>query len=91
MTKFFAVVFAVGLSLAGVTAADAAGGCGIGWHQNAYGRCVHNWADPDAHACARGWHLGPEGHCIANYAHPDLHACARGWHLNPYGHCVANY
>lgn len=91
MTRFFAVVFAVGLSLVSVTAADAAGGCGIGFHRNAYGRCVANYANPGMHACARGWHLNGYGHCIANWAHPGMHACARGWHLNGWGHCVRNW
>jgi len=93
MKTFFAVMLCVvGVSMAaGISTADAAGGCGAGWHRNAYGRCVQNWAVPAAHACARGWHVGPGGACVANWARPAYHACARGWHLNRWGRCVANY
>jgi hypothetical protein len=92
MKTFLAIMICVGVSLAAsITAADAAGGCGIGLHRNAYGHCVRNWADPGAHACARGWHMGPGDHCIANWAHPAAHACARGWHLNGNDRCVRNW
>ena len=41
MKKLFAVVvFAA--SIAAVTGAQAAAGCGPGWHPNAWGRCVRN-------------------------------------------------
>ncbi len=80
-----------GASFASVAPADAAGGCGRGFHRNAYGHCVANYAYPGMHACARGWHLGPGGHCIANWARPAAHACARGWHLNRWGRCVRNW
>ncbi|HSM94576.1 MAG TPA: hypothetical protein VLT91_00930 [Rhizomicrobium sp.] len=66
MTKFFAVIFAVGLSMAAVSAAEAAGGCGIGWHRGPHGGCLRNYAHPAMHACPRGYHLGPYGHCRAN-------------------------
>lgn len=41
MKYLFAAVVVAG-SLAGVGAANAAGGCGPGWHPNYYGRCVPN-------------------------------------------------
>jgi hypothetical protein len=63
MTKFYAVIFAVGVSLAGVSAANAAGGCGEGWHRGPHGGCLHNYVHPAMHACPRGYHLGPHGHC----------------------------
>ncbi|WJR81163.1 hypothetical protein [Bradyrhizobium sp. NP1] len=37
---FAAVVLAS--SLAGLSAANAAGGCGPGWHRGPYGRCMPN-------------------------------------------------
>ena len=41
MKYLFAAVVAAS-SLAGLSAANAAGGCGPGWHPNYYGRCVPN-------------------------------------------------
>ena len=67
MTKFFAVIFAVGMSLAAVSAAEAAGGCGEGWHRGPHGGCIRNWAHPADHACTRGWHLNAYGHCVRSW------------------------
>jgi hypothetical protein len=67
MTKFFAVIFAVGVSMAGVSAADAAGGCGVGWHRGPHGGCLRNYVHPARHACPRGYHIGPHGHCRASW------------------------
>jgi hypothetical protein len=46
--------------------ADAAGGCGEGWHRGPHGGCLRNYEHPGWHACPRGYHLGPYGHCRAN-------------------------
>jgi hypothetical protein len=67
MTKFFAVIFAVGVSLAAVSAADAAGGCGWGWHRGPHGGCLRNYDHPGWHVCPRGYHLGRYGHCRPNF------------------------
>ena len=82
MKQIFALAFAAGLSLAAVSASQAApvapvspsddiviqvaGGCGPGWHRGPYGGCRQNYANPAAHACPRGWYAGPYGRCRAN-------------------------
>ena len=43
-----------------------AGGCGPGFHRGPYGGCLHNYANPAAHACPRGYHVGPYGGCRGN-------------------------
>jgi hypothetical protein len=67
MTKFYAVIFAVGVSLAGVSVANAEGGCGIGWHRGPHGGCLRNYVYSAWRACPRGYHLGRYGHCRPNW------------------------
>lgn len=70
MQKIIAMLFAFGLilsgSLASVSVAEAAGGCGVGKHRGPYGGCLNNYANPAAHACPRGYHVGPGGGCKGN-------------------------
>jgi hypothetical protein len=42
MTKFFAIAFTLGLGIATLSAAQAAGGCGRGFHRGWHGHCVRN-------------------------------------------------
>jgi len=65
MKYLFAAVLALG-TVASFSAAEAAGGCGPGWHRGPYGGCRRNYANPAAHACPRGWYPGPYGRCRAN-------------------------
>ena len=65
MKYLFAAVL-VASSFAGFSAANAAGGCGPGWHRGPFGGCRRNWANPAAHACPRGYHVGPYGGCRGN-------------------------
>jgi hypothetical protein len=70
MQKIIAMLFALGLilsgSLAGVSVAEAAGGCGVRNHRGPYGGCLNNYANPAAHACPRGYRVGPGGGCKGN-------------------------
>ena len=66
MNKVLAFVLAAGFSLAAISSAEAAGGCGEGWHRGPHGGCVRNWVHPAWHACPRGYHVGPYGHCRGN-------------------------
>ena len=65
MKYLFAAVLVAG-SFASFSAANAAGGCGPGWHRGPYGGCRRNYARPWLHACPRGWYLGRYGRCRAN-------------------------
>ncbi|MBR0692607.1 GCG_CRPN prefix-to-repeats domain-containing protein [Bradyrhizobium lablabi] len=42
MKYLFAAAVLVATSFAGLSAANAAGGCGPGWHRGPYGGCVRN-------------------------------------------------
>ena len=42
MKYLFAAAVLVTTAFAGISAADAAGGCGPGWHRGRYGGCVRN-------------------------------------------------
>jgi hypothetical protein len=68
--KIIAIAFAASMALTGslatVTAASAAGGCGAGKHRGPYNGCLNNYANPAAHACPRGYHVGPDGGCKGN-------------------------
>jgi hypothetical protein len=66
MKNVLALILAAGFSLATISSAAAAGGCGEGFHRGPHGGCVRNWTNPAAHACPRGYHLGPNGHCRGN-------------------------
>ena len=66
MKKLLALILVAGFSAAAISSADAAGGCGAGWHRGPYGGCLRNYADPAAHACPRGYHIGPGGACRGN-------------------------
>lgn len=80
MTRVLAVVFAVAFSLVAASAADAAGGCGIGWHRGPYGGCRQNYVGPPVVVAPRAVVVVPEGR-----------VCPYGTHLGPYGHCRTNY
>lgn len=85
MKQLFALAFAAGLSLAAVSASQAApvapvgqtggiviqvaGGCGPGWHRGPYGGCRRNWVAPP----------------------PAFRVCPRGYHRGPYGRCRPNW
>ena len=56
----------VATTVAGFGSANAAGGCGPGFHRGPYGGCLQNYANPSAHACPRGFYVGPGGRCRAN-------------------------
>jgi hypothetical protein len=43
LKKILIATLAVGATLAGVSAADAAGGCGPGFHRGPYGGCRANY------------------------------------------------
>jgi hypothetical protein len=66
MKNVLALVLAAGFSMAAISSAMGAGGCGEGFHRGPHGGCVRNWADPAAHVCPRGFHVGPHGHCVGN-------------------------
>ena len=86
MKQIFALAFAAGLSLAAVSASQAApvapvgpsediviqvaGGCGPGMHRGPYGGCRRNWSG------------GPG---------PGFRVCPRGYHRGPYGRCRPNW
>ncbi|WP_407169889.1 GCG_CRPN prefix-to-repeats domain-containing protein [Bradyrhizobium sp. ORS 111] len=42
MKYLFAAAILVTTAFAGMSAAEAAGGCGPGWHRGPYGGCVRN-------------------------------------------------
>ena len=42
MKYLFAAAVLVTTAFTGISAADAAGGCGPGWHRGPYGGCVRN-------------------------------------------------
>lgn len=56
MKYLFAAAVLVTTAFAGISAADAAGGCGPGWHRGPYGGCVRN----RVRACPYGfaWRYG---------------------------------
>ena len=60
MRFLFAAVAAVGC-LIGSSAAQAAGGCGEGYHRNVNGYCV-----PNGPACGYGYHRNVNGYCVPN-------------------------
>lgn len=84
MTKILAAVFAVGMSVAFLaSAADAAGGCGPGWHPNRWGRCVRNvYYHPGIVVAAPG---------VGIVVRTPGRVCPYHWHLNRWGHCVRNW
>lgn len=55
---------------AATMAADAAQGCGPGWHRNGWGTCVRNvWVAPVRYACGRYWHWSNRrGRCVRDHA-----------------------
>jgi len=73
MNKFLVVAFALAVSLATASAADARGGCGIGWHRGPYGGCRRN--------------EGPVivGPVVGPVVAAPMRACPWGYHLGPYG------
>ena len=66
MQYLFIAAVLVASTFASFSAANAAGGCGPGWHRGPYGGCLRNFANPAAHACPRGFHIGPYGGCRGN-------------------------
>lgn len=68
MKKLIAVlVIAAAGAMALATGADAAGGCGHGWHPNSWGHCVRNAVYVDPRACGYHWHWSNYwGHCVRN-------------------------
>jgi hypothetical protein len=89
MKQIFALAFAAGLSLAAVSASQAApvapvspsddiviqvaGGCGPGWHRGPYGGCRRN------------------GVGVVVVPGPAYRVCPRGYHRGPYGRCRPNW
>ncbi|HUO88123.1 MAG TPA: hypothetical protein VMU08_03040 [Rhizomicrobium sp.] len=67
MNKVLAILLAAGFAMSAIASADAAGGCGPGWHRGPHGGCLRNYEHPAWHACPRGYHVGPYGHCRANW------------------------
>jgi hypothetical protein len=76
MKKYLAIGAGVLLLFVGASSADAAGGCGIGFHRGPYGGCRANGGPvvvapvgpvgrvifaPLGRACPVGYHLGPQG------------------------------
>ncbi len=51
----------IGLSVSYTSTANAANGCGFGWHRTGWGNCVHNYPGRWAH----GFH-GYHGRCWYN-------------------------
>jgi hypothetical protein len=77
MKKLFAVLVIAAASIATVSTADAAAGCGPGWHRDFWGHCVRNRAAVVVAA--------PGGAVVVG------RACPRHWHWSGYwGHCVHN-
>ena len=66
MNKVLAVLLAASFSIAAISSATAAGGCGEGWHRGPHGGCLRNYEHPAWHACPRGYHVGPHGGCRGN-------------------------
>ena len=70
-----ATVAAAGCLL-GSSLAQAAGGCGVGYHPNGYGNCVPN-GPVGGPGCDAAAHMTPGG-CV----------CNQGAYRNGTGHCV---
>ena len=46
MKRLILIALAVGAVLSAVPSAEAAGGCGVGWHRGPYGGCRRNAGPP---------------------------------------------
>jgi hypothetical protein len=85
MTRFLVVAFTVAVTLAAASAAEARGGCGLGWHRGPYGGCRANGEGPVV-VGPRAVVVLPQGRLVVGPGR----ACPWGYHLGPYGHCRAN-
>ncbi|MBV9995558.1 MAG: hypothetical protein JO127_10125 [Caulobacteraceae bacterium] len=85
MIRMAVVIIASAASLAVVPAAEAAGGCGVGWHRGPMGGCRPN-GEAVVVAPSRVV-VAPRGALVI----PPGRACPFGYHLGPYGHrCLPN-
>jgi hypothetical protein len=99
MTKFFAVVFTLGM-IATLSAAQAAQGCGRGWHRNWHGYCVRNHrivvmmpppAVPPPPPVHTQTILAPaRTGIIPGSANSANSVCSYGYHPGPNGQCQPN-
>jgi hypothetical protein len=83
MSKVMAAALALTFSLAAVSSADAAGGCGAGWHRGPHGGCLRNLGETVV--------IAPTGRAavvVAPGPGPVIvgRACPVGFHLGPNGH-----
>ncbi|MGY4479832.1 GCG_CRPN prefix-to-repeats domain-containing protein [Bradyrhizobium sp. USDA 3364] len=79
MKYLFAAAVLVTTAFAGISAAEAAGGCGPGWHRGPYGGCVRN----------RGVVVAPGAVVVAPgpvVVAPRVRACPYGF-VWRYGRC----
>jgi hypothetical protein len=93
MKKLFAVLILSVASIAAVSTADAAAGCGIGWHRDFWGHCRRNAAVVVA---APGVAVGVAAPGVAVGVAPGAavvvgRACPYHHHLDRWGHCVHNW
>jgi hypothetical protein len=87
MMRFLVIAFTVAFSLAAASTADAAGGCGWGWHRGPYGGCLRNGGPVVVVAPApRAVVVVPQGPVVVGPGR----VCPWGYHLGPYGHCRLN-
>jgi hypothetical protein len=83
MSKVMAAALALTFSLAAASSADAAGGCGVGWHRGPHGGCLRNLGGAVV--------VAPGGRAVVVAPGPGPvivagRACPVGWHLGPNGH-----
>lgn len=82
MIRTFAAVVVLAASLAAVSSAQAAGGCGWGAHRGPFGGCRANGSGPVVVGPARAVVVAPgRGVVFA----PAGRACPYGYHLGPHG------
>ena len=60
--RFLLTAIAASAFMLSASIAQAAGGCGEGYHRGPYGGCVRN----PGPVCAPGWHRNTHGVCIPN-------------------------
>lgn len=80
---FLAATLVAGTALAAAAPADAAQGCGRGWHRGPYGRCVSDYRRDRAVVAAPGVRL-----VIGNYYNGRGYWDGRRWyqHRRSYNH-----
>jgi hypothetical protein len=85
MKKLFAVLILSVAGIAAVSTADAAAGCGVGWHRDFWGHCRRNAAVVVATPGVAVGVAAPGAAVVVGRACPYHH------HLDRWGHCVHNW